>query len=162
MIKYQKTDRQFILNAINPQHNRKAKPRYAPNKFSYFRTQDDHIHFGITHQTHPSCKSRPDLSTFNATMIENLEKKYHFCSVSASQDKETGLDIIIQKVRWNECDDCKKILWKEDRKANDFYRIDFRIVHDKGRTRSLCLKCFRKDWRVNKEGNFVKKEKKNE
>ncbi len=137
-IKYQKADKQFILNAINPKIGRGK--HYKTNQFSWYDVSDDNIQFGITHIMGKSNTPRPDLAVLNETMIDNLKKKYMFCSVSSSQNKDTGLDVILQRDRWNECNNCKKKLWWEN-KEGSFDNGEIELYKDK----SLCQKCYKKE-----------------
>ena len=151
-IKYQKVDKKFILDALNPRKYRKGKPSYAPSKFSYFRIGDSYIHFGITHKI-GDC-DRPDLAGLGGSSIKKLEEKYKFCSVS-SHNRKSGLDVILRRDRWNECHKCKKVLWY-DSSDGMTKRNSYKVVTDNHKVKALCMKCFRKKWKIVK-GIVVKK-----
>lgn len=135
-IKYQKVDKRFILNAINPKIGRGKHVK--TNQFSYFRVVDDYINFGITEIHIKGAKPRPDLAVINETMIDKLKEKYMFCSISAGSGK-TGLNVILQRERWNQCNDCGMKLWWED-KDGSHDNDEIQLYKNK----SLCKKCFRK------------------
>lgn len=136
-IKYQPADKRFVLNAINPKFGRGK--HYKNNQFSYYRVVDDNIQFGITEIMPKSKTPRPDLAVLNETMINNLKEKYDFCSVSASQSKSTGLDVILRRYRWNECNICGIIFWLDDKEG-------FRWINEMEsyKNKSLCTKCYKK------------------
>ena len=84
--------------------------------------------------------------------IEKLSEKYKVCSFNAmrSNDGEMMMSLTLQRKRWNVCDECRRILWRDN--ADDVISWERELKFFKRRT--VCLRCFN---RLNRRKNELKK-----
>lgn len=131
-IRYQPVDKQYILRCLNPKYG-KRKHHKSTQFFKYFNVsrRSDYFEFGILHTI------RPEISVLNGYMIDNIQKKYVFCSVGREQFGD-ALYVICKRDRWNECDNCGKILWED--KGDESY--DYNEINSY-KDKSLCNKCYK-------------------
>lgn len=139
-IKYGKVDKRWIIKAIENQplfHIRRGiKPIQSVGEF-WISRNDDYIHFEIIDVLHKDRK-RPDTAVINGDMIDKIQKKYMFCSASPSKN---GMYCVLKRDRWNECNDCGKILWEERWNGRE-------EIHNYGEielynNKSLCPRCYK-------------------
>ena len=137
VIRYQPVDKQYILQCINPNRKHRGRREFTQT-FKHFNVSrnSDYFEFGII------SRGRPELGVLNETMIDNIKKKYSFCSVTREQFGD-ALEVICKRDRWNECSHCGTKFWAE--KGDESY--DYQEMYDY-KNKSLCNKCYKKAMKI--------------
>lgn len=137
-LKHDPIDKRYILNCLNYSRTGHKKGKHDPKQvFLWFKNSrgSEYFEFGLAQKI--GGEIRPSHAVLNGKMIEDIEKKYEFCSVNSYDGK--GLSIICRRNRWNECFYCTRILWKT-RKNGGIQRFCSMKIHN---GESLCPRCYK-------------------
>jgi len=137
-IKHKPINKQYILKCLNYSRLNKKKPDYNNQVFSWFRSNKGSEYFEFCIVQKLGGEIRPEHAVLNGGMIDNIEKEYKFCSVS-THDKKGGLTVICKRDRWNECEYCKRVLWKTRKNETMIRYCNIKFYNNK----SLCPKCYK-------------------
>jgi len=138
-IRHKPVDKRYILKCLNYSRLNKRKGKYDPKQtFSWFRSNKGSEYFEFCVVQKMGTEIRPEHAVLNGTMIEDIDKEYEFLSVS-SHDKNGGLTVICRRDRWNECEYCKRVLWKTRRNEAMIRYCNIKFYNNK----SLCPKCYK-------------------
>lgn len=140
MIKNEKIDKKFIRNVFDYYENSNVKNKkdlrrvWRPTKISYGLENSDYFHVKLEYE-----RGHYDAG-LSMGDIKRLERKYRFCSMGIIKK---GIYLILQKSRWNICDDCGKVVWisRPFKSMTEWYDKGYIHTVNKKSVKMLCSKC---------------------
>ena len=139
MIHNEKIDKKFIRDVFDYYENSNVKNKkdlrrpWRPTNITYGLEHSDYFHVNLEYE-----RGHYDAG-ISMTDIERLQRKYRFCSMGIIKN---GISIVLQKPRWNDCDDCGKVIWISQPFEHVIEWFDEGFIHTKNHVvKMVCSKC---------------------